>query len=71
MKITKIKNLKRFEAWKIKDLKVKEDTIEEDIIEEPQFNSGFYRDDDGRLLIVDRNGKCVKLDFDVDKLLEK
>ena len=50
---------------------VKEENIEEDVIDEPQFNSGFYRDDDGRLLIVDRDGKYVKLDFDVDKLLEK
>jgi len=33
-----------------------------------QFESGFYRDGSGGLLLVDRNGKTVKLDFDVDKL---
>ena len=33
-----------------------------------QYNSGFYRDESGGLILVDRNGKTVKLDFDVDKL---
>lgn len=33
-----------------------------------QFDSGLYRDDDGKLLIIDKHGKYVKLDFDVDKL---
>ena len=33
-----------------------------------QFDAGLYKDDDGKLLIIDKNGKYVKLDFDVDKL---
>ena len=32
------------------------------------MESGFYRDESGGLLLVDRAGKTVKLDFDVDKL---
>jgi len=33
-----------------------------------QFDAGLYKDDDGKLLIIDKNGKYVKLDFDVDNL---
>lgn len=33
-----------------------------------QYKSGFYQDGSGGLLLIDRNGKTVKLDFDVDKL---
>ena len=33
-----------------------------------QKEAGFYRDASGGLLLIDRNGKSVKLDFDVDKL---
>ena len=30
--------------------------------------SGFYQDEDGSILLIDKTGKTVKLDFDVDKL---
>ena len=33
-----------------------------------QIDSGFYRDKDGKLLIVDKDGNVVRLDFDIDKL---
>lgn len=71
MKVEKVKDYREYTIKKIKDFKKKPE-VKEDIIEDPgiQYESGFYRDDSGGLLLVDRNGKSVSLDFQVDNFQE-